>query len=537
MSQPIELAADYYLSNFHKLTEHALEWYPDLLTDSELRWLHGFEQLSRDAQCLLVRLLSRKGQWFRSDKLRYEEISDIDSALDLLNESGFISLDPVISEKQLALHLLTKGETQQLFGISNKNLRKEQMVDEVSDNCFTLFSQLPYRLIELRQPNVIDVLLTLFFANTHQDLSQFVLDDLGLHQFEQYQLSKARRFFSDRQQVEQLLQLSQIQSEYVQSDRKQSHNLISLLEQLPDVVSHPYIERKRQHLINDLARDLERLGLLTECLEWFSKTELPPSRERQARVFDKLDNITAMSDVVTKMLTQPYDISELEVAEKLAQRVKRKLGQRVPRTTKPKVSEYHLQLDLSQHRVELAVQHHFEQLGYRVFYAENSVLNGLFGLAFWHTIFSPVEGAFINQYQHRPLDLYHSDFMTKRQSDIDTILADIANNGLSHLKQVYQQKFGISNPFVHWQGFTLPLLESCIESIPNHLVVDLFKVMLSDLKIYRNGMPDLILFKDGEFEWVEVKGPGDKLQDNQWRWISHFKRLKVPFSVAYVIAT
>jgi hypothetical protein len=61
--------------------------------------------------------------------------------------------------------------------------------------------------------------------------------------------------------------------------------------------------------------------------------------------------------------------------------------------------------------------------------------------------------------------------------------------------------------------------------------------MLSDLKIYRNGMPDLILFKDGEFEWVEVKGPGDKLQDNQWRWISHFKRLKVPFSVAYVTAT
>ncbi|TOP05084.1 hypothetical protein CGH26_21855, partial [Vibrio parahaemolyticus] len=58
----------------------------------------------------------------------------------------------------------------------------------------------------------------------------------------------------------------------------------------------------------------------------------------------------------------------------------------------------------------------------------------------------------------------------------------------------------------------------------------------SDLKLYRNGMPDLIAFRDNEFEWIEVKGPGDKLQDNQWRWIKEFSRLNVPFVVCYVTA-
>jgi hypothetical protein len=47
-------------------------------------------------------------------------------------------------------------------------------------------------------------------------------------------------------------------------------------------------------------------------------------------------------------------------------------------------------------------------------------------------------------------------------------------------------------------------------------------------------MPDLIAFKDEGFHWIEVKGPGDKLQDNQWRWIKEFERLSVPFSVCYV---
>ncbi|MCW0469987.1 VRR-NUC domain-containing protein [Vibrio chagasii] len=30
---------------------------------------------------------------------------------------------------------------------------------------------------------------------------------------------------------------------------------------------------------------------------------------------------------------------------------------------------------------------------------------------------------------------------------------------------------------------------------------------------------------------MKSKGHGDKLQDNQWRWIKEFERLSVPFSV------
>ncbi|MFM2588079.1 VRR-NUC domain-containing protein [Vibrio sp. TBV020] len=534
MSDQIELAPDYYLYNFKKLTRHTLDWYPDFLYANEHEWVAKFEQLEHDSQCLLVRLLSRKGHWFRSDKLNYVEIPSLSSALAQLEQHGFIAINPPISAQTLGDCLLTKAELVTLFPTTNKSLRKEQLVSELSAEPYSNFSTLTFDIIELQNPQVISLLLALFFANTHQDLSQFVLEDLGLHHFENYQLSKTRRFFNTRTEVEQLLQLTEIQTNYANANRKGSKALFTLLDQLPSEVEHKYIERKRQHLINELARDLERLECYEDALVWFHKTALPPSRERQARIYDKLDDINRFSDIVTCMLNQPYDVSELEVANKLEQRLKRKQGQRVPRHKKPTVAEYHLELDLSGQRVELAVKEHFEQLGYQVFYCENLLLNGLFGLAFWDAIFAPIEGAFINQYQHRPLDLYHSDFSEKRSCMIARIFEQIEQNGLMFLHTVYEQKYNIANPFVHWSYFTKELLDSCIKTLPNTLVIELFKVMLKDIKLYRNGMPDLMLFKEGNYEWVEVKGPGDKLQDNQWRWINEFRTLNVDFAVCYV---
>lgn len=535
MPDPIELAPDYYLHNFTKLTQHALEWYRDLLQNPELDWLARFNQLDVKTQCLLVRLLSRKGEWFRSDKLSYVEIGDIETALRSLERNQFIVINGPIMTQDLADQLLTKPELCTLFFPANKSLRKSQLVAQLEAVEFNQFDQLGFMVIKLQQAQIIDVLLALFFANTHQDLSQFVLDDLGLHQFEGYQLSTERRFFSHRSELDQLLHLSELHHRYLDSDRKDRNSLLSMLDEIATPIDHKFLERKRQHLINDMARDLERLEEWVPCLEWYKQTTLPPSRERRARVYDKLDNIPPMCDVVTDILLAPYDVAEQEVAQKLNHRLLRKLGQRVAREAKPVVSEHHLALDLSQQRVELVVKQHFESLGYQVFYNENLLLTALFGLAFWQAIFAPVEGAFINRYQYRPLDLYHDDFTDKRQQLVGSIFYQLEHTDPVYLIDVYQQKYGIANPFVHWEGVSLELIEAGIKHFSSQQLIELFKVMLKDLKLYRSGMPDLILFKSGKFEWVEVKGPGDKLQDNQWRWIKEFIRLGLPISVAYVV--
>ncbi|MDF4856254.1 VRR-NUC domain-containing protein, partial [Vibrio parahaemolyticus] len=216
---------DYYLENFFKLTHHAVTWYSDLLTEEEHAWLCSFDSLNKHAQCLLVRLYSRKGCWFRSDKLNYQEIPLIDAALAELGEQDFISLSPPLSHQELAANLLTKPEISALYPELPKSLKKDALVERLSNTEFDRVEQLEFTIVRLNSAHMIDVLLTLFFANTHQDLSQFVLDDLGLHQFEQYQLSKVRRFFDSREQIDRLIELSQLANLYWQFDRKDKANL------------------------------------------------------------------------------------------------------------------------------------------------------------------------------------------------------------------------------------------------------------------------------------------------------------------------
>ncbi|MEZ9516071.1 VRR-NUC domain-containing protein [Vibrio splendidus] len=545
----LQLPPTYYLDNFNRLVEHAQTLYTDLLSDDECRWLSAYKRLSVSSQCLMVRLLSRKGRWFRSDKLNYVEISDLNTALQELSTSGFIALshpteqhDLVISNVELGLHLLTKPELLSAFPSlkNNKTAKKDELLALLDQQPFDQFQNLNFDCIYVVESQVIDVLLLLFFANTYQDLSQFVLSDLGLNTFENYSLSKQRRFFTSRDQLNQLLQMRDIQRQYSEGDRKDPKFLEHLLQSIPAESEHKSITRKRSRLINDITRDLERLNLNDQAIFWFKQSTLPPSRERLARIYDKQDELDSMCDIVTQMKANPSDISELEVAAKLEQRLLRrqmlstKKGHKVPRTAKPSCEQIKLELDLSQTRVELAVKQHFESQGWDIYFSENSFLCGLFGLAFWDTIFSDVEGAFINRYQHRPLDLYHSDFVEKRADQIDAVLQTISERGLNQLLNIYDQKHGIANPFVHWSYFPRSLIEHSIEAIPNALIVDLFKVILSDLKLFRTGMPDLIAFNDQGFHWIEVKGPGDKLQDNQWRWIKEFERLSVPFSVCYV---
>ncbi len=45
---------------------------------------------------------------------------------------------------------------------------------------------------------------------------------------------------------------------------------------------------------------------------------------------------------------------------------------------------------------------------------ENLASLGMLGLAFWDVVFAPVDGAFVNPYQDRPLDLYWNDFRRTR---------------------------------------------------------------------------------------------------------------------------
>jgi hypothetical protein len=172
-----------------------------------------------------------------------------------------------------------------------------------------------------------------------------------------------------------------------------------------------------------------------------------------------------------------------------------------------------------------------------VFYVENTLLSSLFGLLFWDAIFAPVPGAFFHPFQAEPADLLHPEFLTARQSQFDTLFAELETDAYRNIiLDCYRIKQWIQSPFVYWSMLNEELLNLALTCIPaNHLRL-MFLRLLQDIKTNRSGLPDLIQFwpREQRYQMIEVKGPGDRLQDNQKRWLDYCGTHQIPVAVCYV---
>src|SRR5690606_18770845 len=114
------------------------------------------------------------------------------------------------------------------------------------------------------------------------------------------------------------------------------------------------------------------------------------------------------------------------------------------------------------------------------------------------------------------------------QLDSDQYLHTIQNN--------LRNKAGRQCAFVHWPAIGPELLQQALCCIPPAHMKKWFVRLLADLPGNRSGLPDLIQFWPAEkrYHMVEVKGPGDRLQDNQQRWLAYFSEHDMPVSVCLV---
>ncbi|MGE4408149.1 VRR-NUC domain-containing protein, partial [Pseudomonas sp.] len=80
------------------------------------------------------------------------------------------------------------------------------------------------------------------------------------------------------------------------------------------------------------------------------------------------------------------------------------------------------------------------------------------------------------------------------------------------------------------------LLQRALDCLPAAHLKLMFQRILADVCGNRSGLPDLIQFWPDErrYRMIEVKGPGDRLQDNQKRWLDYAHRHGLPIAVCYV---
>ena len=99
----------------------------------------------------------------------------------------------------------------------------------------------------------------------------------------------------------------------------------------------------------------------------------------------------------------------------------------------------------------------------------------------------------------------------------------------------------IDERVVAWGGNDLQALDAALVAtatsiIPARHLLAIWERMLFDPRENRRGFPDLVAFGEdaGDYCLIEVKGPGDALQDSQKRWLRFFAAHQIPAQVAWV---
>lgn len=534
MKETIVLPEDYYLSNFQALVDFVATRYADLLNEPGQTLLNTFNCLDRDAQKLYVRLTGRKGPCFRADKLDYPEITDITMAAKTLEAAGLLAINPTLDCAELA-GLLNRQELVQLFhdvlppaAKTHKSALIAHLID-LNPPC----PDLPF---EIYQPCFVDArqtLLFLFFGNLHQDMTEFVLQDLGHTQYENYPLNT--RLFDNPEQLATALTLARLSQQIKDPETKHTtDDLLILARQLPpaDALHHPVLLRRRARLINHLARELERRGELHMALAWFDGSTLPPARERQARIRHKLGDDSAALACCQTIKEDPQSSLELAFAERFSQSLMGKKRQRPP-----SLPQVNVQLNDDGSRVEYQAAEFYRRQGWQVFYVENTLMTALVGLYFWDIIFADIDGAFFHPFQSAPADLMTPEFYYRREHLLKERLAAMQHEDvLARCLATFEQKQGIRNRLVNWPAIGRELINMSLSLInPEHLH-GIFARLVFDIANNSSGFPDLILFAPDkrQYRWVEVKGPGDRLQENQKLWLNFFASQGIPFEITYV---
>ena len=540
---PEDLPAGYYLRNFTYLLNFVIERHEETLTVAEKSFFTEFQALSLDAQRLYVRLCSRKGPLFRADKLTYEDISDTAMAVAELVDEGFADRG-ADCDNEAILALCTRADLlclcRQNETKSASSLKKDQLLAVVAEAMvgLPLRAQLPFTVIQPRRLDELRVFRLLFFGNLHQDMTDFVLHELGVAPFESYEIDHEARFFTDRTLLDETLalyELSELSREIIDSGERET--LLQLCASLPD--RNPDLGHRYDRIVNRIARQLERYDCCVEAFELYQRSSSTPARERSARLLRKMELRETSIEICQEVLRAPWDEAEYEFAVKFSRRI---LGKDHRfQSTLPSV-ESRVQTDElvlypeKDCNVESLVCGWAEEQGFSAYYVENSLFPGLFGLAFWDIIFAPVRGAFFNPFQRGPSDLFQPTFVDARAESIAERYAFIQDreNLASTVMKHYRSKHGLANRFVHWEALSEDLLDLAMFCIPVQHLTFVFERMMSDFRNNLSGFPDLILFRDDTYQLVEVKGPGDRLQVNQQRWFRYFGEKNIPAIVTNV---
>jgi hypothetical protein len=306
------------------------------------------------------------------------------------------------------------------------------------------------------------------------------------------------------------------------------------------VADNAWLESRRAKLLFRVGQRYEKEGDLDAALSVYRDCAYPGARVRSVRVLERQDRWEDAAVLAAQADEAPEDEVERQQLARILPRLRRRLGVADAARRRPSgwlTFELNVPATGDDLPVELATREFLTEPDAPVHYVENALINSLFGLLCWDVVFLPLPGAFFHEFHAAPADLYSPDFYRRRECEFAACFDQLGTGEYPHtIRRNFARKMGIQSAFVHWGWLTEELLDVALDCLPPAHLEHCFHRILRDVKTNRAGFPDLIQFwpRERRYRMIEVKGPGDRLQDNQIRWLDYCASHGMPVSVCHV---
>lgn len=563
--EKIELPPKYYLTYFQYLIDFVKKKYQPILNETEQQFLSDFEALTEDEKCLFIRFCNRTGSFFRTEKLKYAEIENIAQSLNGLIDKGFVAplSENHLTEAANVLDIFSKSELIELAKMLNletrgkASLKKDEVLDWLlavgnwEDMIYLLNSEdyanihgLPHSLVRVLKETEVQMLKFLFFGSRHGDMTEFVTRDLGFQSYEKFDEDKMVAYFQTRQEVEDKLKVSLAREDFYLMQQAD----IEILDIYNWFMDWTATHRKELSEIAiptygtfslRVALYLEKKKALDEALTIFRLTEESPSRERQVRILDKQKNREEAKALCELILAEPQNATEQFFAEDYVNRLEAILLKK--KSKKAVTQQLHNSDSITiaatwKRQVEFGVINYYQERGMKAEFTENHLWRSLFGLLFWDIIFDTDSLAIHHPLQRSPSDLFKPTFFEKRKEKMEERLKILEDEDATviYMNRIFFEKFGLTNPLVEWYGGLFPLILTLLERLSPEQITLITLEMAKNLRQNLRGFPDLFIWSDADYSFIEVKSPTDSLSNQQLFWLRFFESINVRSKVLRV---
>ena len=550
---PQDLPPKYYHDYFGYVLDFVRKMYEKVLNEDEVRFLESYSELSEDAQCMFIRFSNRSKSFFRVNSLFYSEIADIPAVLEELSEKDFIELLCDAHEDRFAevMDLFTKEQHLAFTKILNpevmpaKSIRKPDLVRwllfeyDFKTLCHIIQETEP--VVKVSYEREVMMMKFLFFGNRYADMTEFVIRDLGHVRFQSFDVQHLSIQFETRKDVEDTLTVSLMKETFdvLKSQVPPEEIFDWFMNWQVGIAGNlsPKAMPSYNLFILRVSAFLERKKMLSQALSIYQITNDAPARERRVRLLYTLGEIDEALALCEEIAENPQNADERYFSLDFYERINNKKKRTVKRTTQALKSAEAIEVPIIyRYQVELGAIHYYRDQGYNAVFSENEPWRTLFGLLFWDIIYDTNVQAIHNPLQRVPSDFFLPDFYFKRSDQLrermkfantKPVIEDI-------IRKTYEDMFGTTNVLVSWYDGALDKVLTLISWLTPEQIHAVLLEIAYNLRENTRGFPDLMVWNETEYAFIEIKSPTDHLSSRQLHWQHFFIEHKIQSRIVRV---